>query len=173
MRQTTPIAPERRTASERRGDQRCGGEGAPRTPTSRATASEGRGDQRCGGEGAPRTPTSRATASEGRGMRGSWRSEMRGRGRSPHPHLSCHGRGSEGRGDHLGCASEAMGGGPSTPFVGKKVQTDKHTTFLYFEREVRFTFFIYRKIVLLGDKMSKPINPAGVTCGGLTGAYQA
>ena len=103
MRQTTPIAPERRTASERRGDQRCGGEGAPRTPTSRATASEGRG------------------------MRGSWRSEMRGRGRSPHPHLSCHGRGSEGRGDHLGCASEDMvskspRGGACASWEGAAVQ---------------------------------------------------
>ena len=34
-------------------------------------------------------------------------------------------------------------------------------------------FFFYRKIVLLGDIKSKPINPAGVTYGGLTGAYQA
>ena len=35
------------------------------------------------------------------------------------------------------------------------------------------TFFFYRKIVLLGDIKSKPINPAGVTYGGLKGAYQA
>ena len=34
-------------------------------------------------------------------------------------------------------------------------------------------FFFYRKIVLLGDIKSKPINPAGVTYGGLKGAYQA
>ena len=34
-------------------------------------------------------------------------------------------------------------------------------------------FFFYRKIVLLGDIKSKPINPAGVTYGGLRGAYQA
>ena len=34
-------------------------------------------------------------------------------------------------------------------------------------------FFFNRKIVLLGDIKSKPINPAGVTYGGLKGAYQA
>ena len=33
--------------------------------------------------------------------------------------------------------------------------------------------FFYRKIVLLGDIKSKPINPAGVAYGGLKGAYQA
>ena len=38
---------------------------------------------------------------------------------------------------------------------------------------VKSFFFFYRKIVLLGDIKSKPINPAGVTYGGLRGAYQA
>ena len=38
---------------------------------------------------------------------------------------------------------------------------------------VSVVFFFYRKIVLLGDIKSKPINPAGVTYGGLKGAYQA
>ena len=40
------------------------------------------------------------------------------------------------------------------------------------DRTLKIVFF-YRKIVLLGDIKSKPINPAGVTYGGLRGAYQA